>query len=293
MSKRLRVRVNDELVLDAGEHRLVAGPHGPERVIRPPRITLFHQVLGYLQAKPDPERQPPGTGVGREGVAAAAVTLRWGSYLAVLADRQKPLWHAARTPAISRISDGEMARINIEASAAMAAWIDIYRTDPAGYARLVDKAVSYLPMTRKTSKRSIGPFMALAHPELARRLELAVPPHLLAQARRDVERCPSRILANALVNVAWRNGPVEDIHAGVARDYYPLDERRVTPAEERTLLRVASDRMAMGMDVCLGLAMERPQRPWPEQVLPYALASMMGITPSSWTMTETSREIHL
>ena len=28
----------------------------------------------------------------REGVAAAAVILRWGSYLAVLLDRDKPVW---------------------------------------------------------------------------------------------------------------------------------------------------------------------------------------------------------
>jgi len=30
--------------------------------------------------------------VGREGVAAAALALRWGNYLAVLLDRDKPVW---------------------------------------------------------------------------------------------------------------------------------------------------------------------------------------------------------
>lgn len=50
------------------------------------------------------------------------------------------------------------------------------------------------------------------------------------QVRADVERHQSRVLANALVNSGWRNGPVENIHAG---DFhrYPLDQRRVTLTE--------------------------------------------------------------
>ena len=47
-------------------------------------------------------------------VAATAVCLRWGSYLAVLADRDRPLWPRAREANVSRIADDEMARINLE-----------------------------------------------------------------------------------------------------------------------------------------------------------------------------------
>jgi hypothetical protein len=94
------------------------------------------------------------------------------------------------------------------------------------------------------------------------------------------------------VNVAWRNGPAEDIHAGHFR-WYPLAQRRMTPAEERELMHVASERMALGMTVCLQFAMEQPKRSWPEQVLPYGLASMMLVTPSGWTLTEASREVRL
>ena len=84
---RLRVHVNDELVLDAGTCEEVSGPDGPERLIRPPETTLFHQVLDYLRAKPDPPARPLGSAAGREGLAAAAVVLRWGSYLAVVPGR--------------------------------------------------------------------------------------------------------------------------------------------------------------------------------------------------------------
>ncbi len=300
-NEQLRVRVNDELVLDAGTCEEVSGPHGPECLIRPPATTLFHQVLAYLQAKPDPpkrvfprEGDTAGSMIGREGVAAAALTLRWGSYLAVLLDRDKPLWpevHAERT---SRLDDEEMARINIEASAGLAAWIELQREDEGLYRQLVNRAVAYLPMLTRTSKAKVraSAFAALADPTMANRLVQAVDPERLARARAEVAGHPSRVFANALVNVAWRNGPVEDMHAGSFQGY-PLTQRRVTPAEEKELMQSASDGLALGMTVCSVLAWERPPRPWPEQVLPYGLATMMLITPYRWTLTETSREVRL
>jgi hypothetical protein len=290
----LRVRVNDELVLDAGTCEEVAGPHGPERIIRPPQTSLFHQVLAHLRAQPDPPKRPSGSMAGREGVAATALILRWGSYLAVLLDRAKPVWPEAHSASTSRISDEEMARINIEASASLAEWIDFYRADPGGrlYEQLVNRAVSYLPMPKKTAKLKVAELAALASPELAERVVQAADATRLERVRADAERYPSRILANALVNTAWRNGPVENIHAGNFRGY-PLDQRRMTPAEERDLMAFASERLALGMTVCLQLATEQPRRPWSDQVLPYGLAEMLLITPSRWTLTESSRDVRL
>jgi hypothetical protein len=254
-------------------------------------------VLGYLRDKPDSPKRPSGSMVGREGVAAAALTLRWGSYLAVLLDRDKPVWPEVGSPSTSRISDQEMARINIEASAALADWIDVYRAEEGGgaYQKLVNRAIAYLPMRKKTSRLTVTAVGALAEPGLASQLvEAHRASHVsrLERARADVERHPSRVLANALVNTAWRNGPVEDIHAGEPRGC-PLDQRRMTPAEERELMAQASERLAEGMSVCLHLALQRPPRSWPEQVLPYALAELMLITPSRWTLTEVSREVRL
>jgi hypothetical protein len=233
-SERLQVRVNDDLVLDAGTCGEASGLQGPERLICPPATTLFHQVLAYLERKRDPPRRPSGSMVGREGVAAAALTLRWGSYLAVLFDHDKPGWPEIQSMHTSRISDAEMARINIEASAALAEWIDIYREDPDGrlYERLVNRAVFYLPMPRKTSRLKVTEFAVLAKPEIAERVVRMADPARLEHVRADVARHASRVLANALLNTAWRNGPVEDIHAGRYRGY-PLDQRRVSAAEER------------------------------------------------------------
>lgn len=59
---RLLVRVNDELLLDAGTTcEVISRPSGAERIIDPPATTLFHQVVRYLREKPDPPRLPTGS----------------------------------------------------------------------------------------------------------------------------------------------------------------------------------------------------------------------------------------
>ena len=71
----------------------------------------------------------------------------------------------------------------------------------------MDRAVSYLPIPRNTSTLKAGPFTALADPEMGVRLVRATDPARVARVRADAERHPSRLFANALVNVVWRNGP--------------------------------------------------------------------------------------
>ncbi len=101
----IKVRVNDELLLDAGTTEKILGPDSPELLIRPPDTTLFHQVLAYLRSKPNPSARPSGSIAGREGMSAAALALRWGSYLTVLLDQEKPVWPEARSTGTSRVND--------------------------------------------------------------------------------------------------------------------------------------------------------------------------------------------
>ena len=74
MGERLQVRVNEELVLDAGRCEEVPGAHGRELLIHPPEITLFQQVLAYLKTKPDPTRQPCSSTAGCLPVRARTQT---------------------------------------------------------------------------------------------------------------------------------------------------------------------------------------------------------------------------
>ncbi len=253
-------------------------------------MTLFRQVLDYLRAKPDPHAASE-VPFENEGAAAVAVVLRWGSYLAVLADKAKPLWAEARSPGTSRISDSEMARINIEVSAALAEWVDLAR-QKRDYDKLARRALEYLPLPKMRPTPDGSQFAILAMPDVAAKVVEATSTSQLTRARADAESHPSRVFANALVNTAWRNGPVEQIHAGEFRGY-PLDQRRMTAAEEQSMLSTAANRLTTGMDTCRGLALERFGRSWSEQVLPYGLASSLLITPTSWTLTDNTREVRL
>ena len=97
----------------------------------------------------------------------------WGSYLAVLLDRSKPVCADVQDPAHCRIADSEMARINIEASAALAQWIDLMRSNYWRYRALV-LASRHLPMPQKRIRRDreYVHLFALSRPEVASLLDL-------------------------------------------------------------------------------------------------------------------------
>jgi len=287
----LTVRVNEDLVLDAGRVE-ETDRDGPQRHIHPPATTMFEQVIDYL-SRLEPE-DPGPLRIGEEAVAATAVCLRWGSYLAVLADRDRPLWSRASEPGISRIADSEMARINIEASAAMEQWIGLMRDEPERYKRLAQAALSHLPLTLRNVKRTREPpdLLALATPKVAAQL-VEAQPEQAAKVRPEVAAHPDRVLANALINFCWRNnGPVEDIHAG-RYPGYPLTMRRIRPSEQRALMRFTAGRLAQGIVAVGGLIHEESSRDWTERVLPYHLVPWWLVTPSGWSLTEKTRDVWL
>ncbi|HPQ70640.1 MAG TPA: hypothetical protein PKW95_16060 [bacterium] len=287
----LYVRVNDDLVLDAGSYEILQMPHGLERVIHAPTTTMFHQLLDYLKTKPDSSKRPACNAASSEGEAATALVLRWGSYLSVLLDHDKPLWSEATSEETSRISNEEMARINIEASAALAEWIDLYRQERGSglYAQLVKRALTYLPKPVATANLRPDGFAGLADPINASQLIEKAEARIL-KVLGYVENYPSRIFANALVNMAWRYSPVERIHSGVPRGS-PLDQRRVTLEEETEIMGYVACRLETGMATCKQLITEQPPRSWVEQIIPYALDRR--ICPIQWSLTETSREVRL
>src|SRR5579863_10575459 len=132
----LSVKVNDTLTLDAGwwEEKLeetALGKPLPCRLIHPPEQTMHDQVLRHLEIISREARIPPKSQLnfGEVAIATIAVCLRWGTYFAALVNRDLPQWAAAFNPEVSCISDAEMARINIEASAALSDWIDLMRAD--------------------------------------------------------------------------------------------------------------------------------------------------------------------
>jgi len=292
----LQVRANDELALDAGWWEEVTDASSGEttRRVHPPSVILFDQVLAHLESKEPAHTKNEPWRIGEEAIAAVAVCFRWGSYLAVLADRDKRPSPAAGSMGVSRISDGEMARINIEASAALERWLDLRRSEPERYRQLAHLAGSYLPMPRKTTRigKKHPMLMVLAQPDIAEQLKAAVSPARLREAEDDTKSHPTRVLANAMINYCWRNGPIENIHAGTDCSY-PMTERRVAPSEERTLVRETAAAFAQGLLALDCLMGSENTREWSDSVLPFQLAELMLVTPSRWSLTETTRGFEL
>lgn len=291
--QKLSVHVSEDLTLDAGWWEEVPDEGGViYRRVHPPETTMFEQVVNYLESLP-PEPGYPGIRIGEEAIAATAVCLRWGSYLAVLADRNKPLAPEAGQKGVSLIADSEMARINIEASAALAQWIDLMRADWDHYLTLM-WAARRLPMTRKRVKtdRRHPYLLGLARPDIAAEAMPRAQQTWGVRARAEAEAHPTRVLANAMINFCWRNGPVENIHAG--RSWaYPLTQRRITPSEERELVRTTAERLAQGVLAVFELIHEQSERTWSEQVLPFHLVPELLVTPHEWSLDEQTREVRL
>ena len=99
----LEVLVTDSFGLDAGEiHR-----REDAVVVEPSRVAMFDQLVDWLSR----ERLERELDASTMGIAATALCLRWGSYLAVLLDEGKPLEPRVGSPTVSLVADSEMKRI--------------------------------------------------------------------------------------------------------------------------------------------------------------------------------------
>jgi hypothetical protein len=98
------------------------------------------------------------------------------------------------------------------------------------------------------------------------------------------------VFANVAVLVGYRNGPVEDVHAG--RDEgLPLTHRRITPADEREIIESAAAELSVAMDVVGVLG--TTGAPWHDAVMPFALPFPPWSEAARWSTTERSREVVL
>jgi hypothetical protein len=143
-----------------------------------------------------------------EADAIVATCWRYGSYVHALSAGE--LYPDFRTnPELSRLSDGEMKRINLEFSSGLAAWWTDRDSHPARVNRRVRAAVRVLPMpwTRKYT-----PWLPMFIRDYAQGYVGDLAPWL---AERHVPTIGSiRDEANAVVSWAYRNGAVEGLHGG-------------------------------------------------------------------------------
>lgn len=306
METTLRVQVHDALTLDAGT-LVAAEPTAATGVtVRPPAVPMVDQVLAFLEASPEvPARAPSPAELA---AATVAVCLRYGTWFALLSDEHRPALRVGRDA--SRIRNAEMARINVEASAALERWLEVRREGAARFHQLVARALHYLPPQPPPGRRRSRPrtrepdakvtrglhlkLPALTTPALADRVTTgtrAVQPALFAARAAEVQAHPTRVLSNALVFTTWRDGPVETVAAGTWEDF-PLDTCRLSARERDRLLRHTIAELAVALPAVEAM-IDETGRSWEDKVLPFHLLAWWDVTPEDWTLTERSWEIEV
>ena len=299
----MTISVNNHLTIDAGSwQERVEEDHMPHRLVSPPHTSMYRQVLSYLEETTRIEKVPPKSQLHFGEVAIATVTLciRWGSYFAALTDHDLPQWTAAFDPEVSCIGDGEMARINIEASAALSDWIDLMRADQPRFRKLVKAAVQLLPfpIVRLDGATYYRRFRALVAFNLAHGRRYLVETFAqdfgsqwLERERGRILLNPTRALANGILNEHWRNGSgIEDVHAGSIAPPRPLTQRRLRSVQETLLMQETAELFVPTMRALYAVVSKPSEKSWPQQALPYAIAFK---PPTDWSLSEQSREFAL
>jgi len=299
----LTVNVNAGFTVDAGSwQERVEEDQAPYRLVSPPHATMYRQVLSYLEESTRDEKVPPKSHLhfGEVAIATVALCIRWGSYFAVLARRDLPQWAAAFESEVSCIGDGEMARINIEASAALSDWIDLMRADQPRFRKVAKAAVKLLPfpIAQLDGSTYYHRFRALvafnsAHGRRSLMDALArdFGSEWFERQKARILLNPTRALANGILNEHWRNGSgIEDVHAGSIAPPRPLTQRRLTRAQEALLMQESAELFVPTMRALYSVVSKPSEETWPEQTLPYAIAFK---PPTDWSLDEQTRAIAL
>ena len=113
----------------------------------------------------------------------------------------------------------------------------------------------------------------------------------IRQSRAHLSRYPYRILANSIVLWAYRNGPVEDLHAGRSRAH-SLEHRRATGEQCRDLMRFTSQRLSAALGTLrLWEEDHSDPVPWPTNLAGIHISPVL--TPPSWSLSEFSSSVTL
>lgn len=186
-----------------------------------------------------------------EADAITACCWRYGSYIHLLTGGElyPPFRDDSR---LSRIGDSEMRRINIEFSAALAAWLATRAEEPERIARRTRAALTLLPMPWRDERQ---PWWAEFVEDLAQKggqklkevFELhrtGIMDRTRAAMQDPLVAC--RREANQIVLSSYRNGPIENLHAGTWSHGSEVPGfMRLYGPEIRRLERDVSERVAI------------------------------------------------
>jgi hypothetical protein len=126
-------------------------------------------------------------------------------------------------------------------------------------------------------------------PEMAAELRRQWPADRLERDMQTAANHGIRIIANTITLHAWRNGPIENVHAGRSVGH-GLNERRVLPNVEKAIIRNAQSGLYSGLKAADYLKYDGAWPPPAERVLPFMHPL---ISPTRWSHTEQSHLVEL
>ena len=148
MTYRLQIRVTDHCFwMQERWKKLVIQRTDRFRMITPAPQTLLSAGNRLSDRCNNTGKGSPSNRCRLSGshLATVAVCLRWGSYFAVLADKEIHEWTPLFQEEVPGIRDTEMARMNIEISSAFCQWLILIHTDPSRFRKLVKAVLKFLP----------------------------------------------------------------------------------------------------------------------------------------------------
>jgi hypothetical protein len=264
MAEQLFIPVTTSFSLDAGSYTVEVLEEKTFYRIVPPAKTMMEQVIEFLEQLPVPRDK----GIQRRylGVGFAALTMRWGSYLAALCsptfsqyEPDPKVLARLGNSEVSVINNEEMRRLNIEISANIAHLGTMYRESPTFFYDLLLRACAHLPMPIRTAGRShnLNRLIDRAHiagslklygatqSEEAKKLFKAFNLEnkfnkLAAFVPKALPGEPNRIIGNYLAIYGWRNTLIEEFHGGLNLNVdHPLKpaQRRLSNKDEKILMK--------------------------------------------------------
>ncbi len=258
----LKIQVKENLDLIAGKLTVFAD----EYVITPPDLSLFDQLWGWLAEHP---RTDYGIYNYALGIGTTALCFRWGTYLSVLMDENKPVDPRAAKETMSMISNQEMKRINIEASYNLARLLEKLHQNESETVDFILRAYDWLPMPQRKVKPN-WTITRMIYAILARYKEFMNPIH--KKLSQQAVQYPYRSLANTIVTLAYRNGEVENIHGarggGAA---FSMTHRRFTHQQSCKVIRETAEHLSPFMGANPAWDLISTHGPWPQYLagLPY------------------------
>lgn len=210
-----------------------------------------------------------------------------GNLSSVLMDENKPVDPDANDGNINMISNDEMMRINIEASCNLERLLKMLYENRDTTVSTILRAYDLLPFMKgklSINKSPIHPYYKnLLHSAVT--LSTAFP--LSLETTDFVNSRPYRVLAHFMIHNTYRNGPVEDVHAGEYIKPYSLGKRRFTARQSKAVERFTAEGMANMIDVGVPWAIQ-PEY-WKQSV--GYMMSIPFMYPSGWSMDQSSSTI--